>query len=509
MNRGNNICILCGKKARRRCLVKDAPICSFCCGTNRNENMACPAECQINPLGSNYQAYLNLEEKFIKKVQGEVFRHYSEEVIESIKERFCEYSSSTRDLDSLKVQWGDFINYMIFVYRNEQEKNLIDLLEDEGLKDFNNDEKTLFKYYKSAYPTIIEAQRIVDEKTVLCRDILKDLEFTIFDYALAHNMKRYSLFQSWIFHMPHFSKPMMGGLVIPRDVKDGYLGLLTKRLKIFRRKYPKATLNTLFAHEMMVSRGLLEEIMEQRRDSILENLDFKECGARFRIVGSRERIREIIEKLPDFEFEEKAKDTKAEIFTWRRLGRSKKFEEMHLTAIRSDNDPEGIVGNLGRLTLGDDYLDIHTFSRAKYNFCLKMIEEYFGNLVEFLRKGIIDHNIIMKEKMKQEEEIEEQEFREDEEDIPTEIEQELMEQFYKHHYTTFLDEEIPALDGLTPREAAKRDDYHERLIELMKGHINSVETLAEDKGIKISIDWVLKELGLEELLLDKIDRWPK
>ncbi|MEA3485145.1 MAG: hypothetical protein U9R03_00360 [Candidatus Aerophobetes bacterium] len=74
-----------------------------------------------------------------------------------------------------------------------------------------------------------------------------------------------------------------------------------------------------------------------------------------------------------------------------------------------------------------------------------------------------------------------------------------MERFYKHHYTSFLNEKIPALDGLTPREAAKRDDYHERLIELMKGHINSVETLAEDKGIKISIDWVLEELGLKKL----------
>ncbi|MEA3485146.1 MAG: hypothetical protein U9R03_00365 [Candidatus Aerophobetes bacterium] len=59
-----------------------------------------------------------------------------------------------------------------------------------------------------------------------------------------------------------------------------------------------------------------------------------------------------------------------------------------------------IVGTLGRLTLGDDYLDIHTFGRAKHNFCLKMIEEYFRNLVEFLREGIIDRDIFMKEKIK-------------------------------------------------------------------------------------------------------------
>jgi len=444
---------------------------------------------------------LNLEEKFIKKIQNEIFRYYSEEEIEPIKEKFLKYSSSVESLDNVKFEWGDFIHYVIFVYRNAEGKNLINLLEDEGLNAFNNDEKVLFKYYKKAYPTIIEAQRIVDEKTILCKDILKGLTFTVFDRALAHSMKRYSLFQSWIFLMPHFSKPMMGGIIIPRDVKDHYLELLTKRLEIFRRKYPEATLNTLLAHEMMASRGLLEEIMKQRREKTLESLDFKECRGRFRIIGSRERIGEIIEKLPDFEFEETAKDSKAEIFTWRRLGRSRKFEEMHPTVIKSDDDPEGIIGGLARLILGDDYLDILTYSRTKYNFCLRMIEEYFGSLVEFFRGGIIDHNIIMKEKTKQKEAIEEQGVKTDEEDIPRKVEQEVMERFYKHHYMTFLDDKIPAMDGLTPREAARRDDCRERLIELMKEHINGLETLMKDKGIKISIDWVLKELGLDELLL--------
>ena len=73
MNRENNICILYGKKARRRCPAKGVPICNLCCGMNRNTNIVCSAECQVNPLGSNYQAYLNLEERFIKKIQNEIF----------------------------------------------------------------------------------------------------------------------------------------------------------------------------------------------------------------------------------------------------------------------------------------------------------------------------------------------------------------------------------------------------------------------------------------------------
>ena len=75
-----------------------------------------------------------------------------------------------------------------------------------------------------------------------------------------------------------------------------------------------------------------------------------------------------------------------------------------------------------------------------------------------------------------------------------------MKRFHEEHYARFLDDPIPALDGMTPREASGRPDAHPMLVELMKEHIHSIDRRNREDGTDISIDFVLKELGLDELL---------
>jgi hypothetical protein len=38
------------------------------------------------------------------------------------------------------------------------------------------------------------------------------------------------------------------------------------------------------------------------------------------------------------------------------------------------------------------------------------------------------------------------------------------------------------------------------LIDLMKEHLNGLERQGRDQGIRIDLSWVLKELGLNELM---------
>ena len=78
----------------------------------------------------------------------------------------------------------------------------------------------------------------------------------------------------------------------------------------------------------------------------------------------------------------------------------------------------------------------------------------------------------------------------------------MMTQYYKEHYRKFLDDKVPALGGVTPRNAAKDPARRPHLVELMKGHINNNDRLAQDNGVTIDIDWVLRELNLHELLGD-------
>jgi hypothetical protein len=56
------------------------------------------------------------------------------------------------------------------------------------------------------------------------------------------------------------------------------------------------------------------------------------------------------------------------------------------------------------------------------------------------------------------------------------------------------------LDGKTPRQAAKNVKLRPKLLELMKLHLNGIERRNRmDTCLDLNIDWVVDELGLDEL----------
>jgi hypothetical protein len=75
-----------------------------------------------------------------------------------------------------------------------------------------------------------------------------------------------------------------------------------------------------------------------------------------------------------------------------------------------------------------------------------------------------------------------------------------MTKFYEERYAIFLDEEIPALDGMTPREASAKPEARPVLINLMKEHIHSIDRVNREEGTDISLNSLLEELGLDELI---------
>ena len=84
--------------------------------------------------------------------------------------------------------------------------------------------------------------------------------------------------------------------------------------------------------------------------------------------------------------------------------------------------------------------------------------------------------------------------------IPPEVRIAVMTKFYEERYARFLDEEIPALGGMTPREASARPEARPMLIELMKEHIHGIDRMNREESTDISLNSLLEELGLDELI---------
>lgn len=75
----------------------------------------------------------------------------------------------------------------------------------------------------------------------------------------------------------------------------------------------------------------------------------------------------------------------------------------------------------------------------------------------------------------------------------------MMQEVFRSHYKKFLDDRIPALDNMTPREAARRPEMRDRMVALMKGHLQTMDGHSKKDGRLYDIGWVLEELGLGEM----------
>jgi hypothetical protein len=81
-------------------------------------------------------------------------------------------------------------------------------------------------------------------------------------------------------------------------------------------------------------------------------------------------------------------------------------------------------------------------------------------------------------------------------EIPDEAQQKLLGEFYERHYRGWLDEPIRALDGRTPRHAAKLKTKRPKLIALLKDFESQSERQRRAGQIAYDFRWMWAELGL-------------
>ncbi len=80
--------------------------------------------------------------------------------------------------------------------------------------------------------------------------------------------------------------------------------------------------------------------------------------------------------------------------------------------------------------------------------------------------------------------------------IPQEEKAAIVERFLREHYEEMLDQPIPILDGMTPREAAARQDSRAKAAAWLKLLENGS---AGAPGAEFDFTWMWRELGIEDL----------
>ncbi len=503
-------CCFCEGRGKRFCPARGAEICSVCCGSKRGTKVDCPATCSFYPFSSvQYDQVLRIENTAKTKIVDYVVRHFGKETIQKVTRKIQGKNPNNKGeaLDS-NLAFGMALERLLFLMPDKQGRTLADKWRASGWQGLTHDESILIEATSKSRVTLVEVQKILDHQTVECVDLL-DPERGVFnatDRAMAKRVMRFSRLLTPLINLPHLVRFNMTGILIPDFIETEEL---IENLKFQARSARAGSGIEKIKHFLTlnyeeISQLIAERSMEHSR-AMLQRLDFYDCKAVYGLVGEYAKVKSILDGHEEFKIDEgEAKEKKtlpdSVHYVWLRVGKSKAFEKKMPSFFKHSKKSEG-VGVLGSVTLFNDCLEVQATSVKKFTFAKEMVPFYFGELVRLQKEAVVDLAKQMADHLGEDrgDEDAEEAVEDANKKIPQDIQNKLFKDYFQNHYKKFLNDKLPALHGLTPREAAKNPASKPLLIKLMKQHIHGIEKQKAEKGVEFSLDWVLDELGLSEL----------
>jgi len=522
-------CWVCGRRARRHCLAAAKPICPTCCGSKRGLEIKCTADCEFYPFGvAGYDLWLKLDDAVLPKLMSRVAAEFGQHHVQGLVRSLAGGAAGALRNEEFALYSALHICFSVELDKNG--RTLADRWRAEGWAGLKLDEALLMQCRSKSFVTVVEVERVLDHQRVECLDLFSAdaAPFVIVDRSLARTVVRFTRMLGWLTHYPNFSKIGHVSLVVPElirrefvdlieglrpksagpgkgasAVRDATSGGVTPEGGASREAHEAAVKQAMLEHLADLTRAVAELPGEKMR-SILRSMDVWHCTGFYRLNAPQEDVIRVLDAKPDFDWvdqePEEGDPPGVEHYYWRRLGESQEFER-GLRGVFRHEPGSAIVGGLGNLKVGCENLVFETFARAKYEFGKKMIEKYFGGMVTFEREDAVDlaRKVAESHEGRRAGDADQAESARTS-PIPPEVQAQAARDYFLSHYTKFLDDTIPALDGLSPRQAAKDPSARPLLLELMKEHICGIETDNRERGFDINISFVLRELGLDELL---------
>lgn len=462
----------------------------------------CPTQCPHFPFGiAGYDLSLRVDGTWTSKAADYVINHIGQDSFNELVTK-CAFSQE-RGEDAFAAFFGLALYQALFFQPDPNGRTLSDQWAAEGWRGLNNDEQVMMRYRRHSFPTIIETQRVVSDHATECIDLLAEnpRSFIVCDRHTADGTARFTKLLIWICHYPHYTRIGPAGIPLSDSIAEAFIEEVRRMAP--RRQRGLSLKDYLRAHFADCCE-VQQQMAQQWTQRMLQGMDAYQCVAVYDLKGTREQVESILRAKPDFELDEgeltSARPPDTTRYAWLRKGESKQLEK-RMPSFFQHRKPEEGFGLIGSIELDAHQLRVEAFSKQKFKFAKKMTAKYFGRLLQFHGETIIDLAKQMAQRRNENVACERPAPAEEKKHaaIPPDIQQKIMEAFYRNFYQKFLDESIPLLHGMTPRAAAQNPAMRSQLINLIKQHIHGMDRNNREHGIHINIDWLLDELQLHEL----------
>ena len=498
------------KKHQRDCPVLGRLISSAECGSGRGTAYACPEQCPYFPFTpANYDQHLALEKGLIGAAYLRGERHLSEvarlRMSAKIRRRAKAYDQET--VIQSELAWTYHCE------RDAEGRSFGERWLEDKASGLKNDERFLLSQMNQVRPVLLEIHRIVDEMIIEGVDLLTGEALRVLDRSAASSMGRYFVVLVWLYPTPHYQRLSGTAMLIP-DLPDiepqDWLREIIAHLG--GPSGSREETYWLAEHFLRVLESI-QAVGEARLEAMLGATDMQWITTEYAILPSA-GLRELFERQSDMFSdnlgEEDIKQGFDQVFVW--LEAAPLLEQGQTRTsldVFSDDMPSRLV--LGRVLLGGERLRLEAQSEERNGVLRTQFEKLAAGQVKFLgeqRKDLVaearaklvnryDASLVPSKLIKNPTQLGiQREMRVSKEaDSPLNI-----LEMRRQQLVALVDSSIPALDGLTPRQAAANFAYRTRLVRLMKTHIRGCDSERRQKGLDLDLNPQLAELGLHELI---------
>jgi len=488
---------------KRECPAVDRTISSGECGAKRNAEYRCPSDCPYNPFALvNYDQLLEIEERVDHKSTVKL----REDPVES---RLIARAFRTADGEEKMISLHAFVSWRLFFAMDEGGDPFGHRWQAEGFSELKNDEKAVMTQKLGVRIALIEVQRILDHERIEAVDLLAEdgERFLILDRSFASSIPRFFTALVWLYDLPFYSRVHGASVAFP-DIR-GFSPLEVLREAVGHLDGPtdKAALRRWLAENLVRVNELLNDVMNARRQAALTNLDSDFYKLTYDLEKPADQCLSVLDGELAVEWDKLSETEEEEGWTDARVWlNDEEIESVGLVTGRRV---------IGRVLLGRDRFRIEGYGGKRIRRFREMFEMRVGAMVRFRFETRDDVNSQLGGD-------DDEHFDDGSSEIPASLlanleklemsnsrvplidsgvtEAEIANTLQKVQDEFFLESANSVLDGKTPREAVHDLLLRPKLVQLMKSRIRSSEKRNPvSQGIS-DLDWMLKELGLSELL---------
>lgn len=489
---------------KRPCPAAGHEISTADCGEGRGSRYACPADCPHSPWAPfNYLQLLELEDGLDRKCMDYLLAHAPDRAALERALQMARHAPSPHALHA-------FYAWNLFFAADADGRSCAQHWEQSDFGGLKNDERVLLRAKMHTRIALLEIRRVLDYERLEAMDLLdaNAVPFILQDRRLARVAVRFATAVVWIYPLPHYWRLSGTAVLLPDFGRFEPREIVTETVRHLGGPTDEVGLRRWLAEHLVRFDESLMATGRMRRARMFAGLDAKYGKAVYELQAPFAECRAQLDALPSVEPESLGPTERAEGFaeTW------VWFDDTPATLKQAV--PPGGRAVLGRVLLGQAHWRVEAMGAEKFKRFRDAFEAVMGQRVRFTGERLdnIAASLGAKEPATDESLVPPRLLEEPQRVVmstsrvpksspgasPAAAEADFMQAADR----AFLDDHVPALNDHTPREAARDPALRPELIRLLKQRVRGCDEFNLRTGQDYDINWLLRELGAQEILFD-------